>query len=36
MFAIDMDGCDIFLGVEWLLTLGPITMDFKDSTMQFQ
>ena len=28
MFAINMGGCDIVLGVEWLRTLGPITMDF--------
>ena len=28
MFSIHMGGCDIFLGVEWLRTLGPITMDF--------
>ena len=33
MFAIDMGGCDIVLGVEWLRTLGPILMDFKDLTM---
>jgi hypothetical protein len=36
MFSIDMGGCDIVLGVEWLHTLGPIIMDFKDLTMQFQ
>jgi hypothetical protein len=36
MFSIDMGGCDIVLGVEWIHTLGPITMDFKDLTMQFQ
>jgi hypothetical protein len=36
MFDIDMGGCDIFLGVEWLRTLGPILMDFKELTMQFQ
>jgi hypothetical protein len=36
MFSIDMGGCDIVLGVEWLRTLGPILMDFKDLTMQFQ
>jgi hypothetical protein len=36
MFAIDKGGCDIVLGVEWLRTLGPILMDFKDLTMQFQ
>jgi hypothetical protein len=35
MFSIDMGGCDIVLGVEWLRTLGPILMDFKALTMQF-
>jgi hypothetical protein len=35
MFAIDMGGCDIVLGVDWLRTLGPILMDFKNLTMQF-
>jgi hypothetical protein len=35
MFAIDMGGYDIVLGVDWLRTLGPILMDFKDLTMQF-
>jgi hypothetical protein len=36
MFSIDMGGCDIVLGVEWLRTLGPILMYFKELTMQFQ
>jgi hypothetical protein len=36
MFSIDMGGCYIVLGVEWLRTLGPILMDFKELTMQFQ
>jgi hypothetical protein len=36
MFAIYTGGCDIVLGGEWLCTLGPILMDFKDLTMQFQ
>jgi hypothetical protein len=36
MFAIDMDNYDIMLNVEWLHTLGLITMDFKDLTLQFQ
>jgi hypothetical protein len=36
MFTIDMGGCDIVLGAEWLRTLGPILMDFKELTMQFQ
>jgi hypothetical protein len=35
MFSIDMGGCDIVLGVEWLRTLGPILVDFKKLTMQF-
>ena len=28
-------GCDIILGVEWLRTLGPITMDFKELSLSF-
>jgi hypothetical protein len=35
MFAIDMGDCDIVLGAEWLRTLSPILMDFKELTMQF-
>jgi hypothetical protein len=35
MFSIDMGGCDVVLGADWLRTLGPILMDFKDLTMQF-
>jgi hypothetical protein len=35
MFSIDMGGCDIVLGKKWQRTLGPILMDFKDLTMQF-
>jgi hypothetical protein len=35
MFSIDMGGCDIVLGANWLRTLGPILMDFKALTMQF-
>ena len=29
MFSIAMGGCDIVLGMEWLRTLGPITMDYQ-------
>jgi hypothetical protein len=36
MFSIEMGGCDIVLGVEWLQTLGPITMDFHELYMSFQ
>jgi hypothetical protein len=35
MFSIDMGGCDIVLGADWLRNLGPILMDFKELTMQF-
>ena len=35
MFSINMGGCDIVLGLEWLRTLGPILMDFKELTMTF-
>jgi hypothetical protein len=35
MFSIDMGDCDIMLGADWLRTLGPILMDFKELTMQF-
>jgi hypothetical protein len=35
MFSIDMGGCDIVLGIDRLRTLGPILMDFKELTMQF-
>jgi hypothetical protein len=36
MFSIDMGDCDIVLGVEWLRTLGSITMDLKELTMHLQ
>jgi hypothetical protein len=36
IISIDMGGCDIVLGAKWLHTLGPILMDFKELTMQFQ
>jgi hypothetical protein len=35
MFSIYMGGCDIVLGAGCLRTLGPILMDFKELTMQF-
>ena len=35
MFVIDMGGCDIVLGAEWVCTLGPITMDFQEIYMIF-
>jgi hypothetical protein len=35
MFSINMGGCDIVLGADWIRTLGPIHMDFKELTMQF-
>ena len=35
MFSIDIGGCEIVLGADWLRNLGPILMDFKELTMQF-
>jgi hypothetical protein len=35
MFTIDMGDCDIVLGADWLRALGPILMDFKELTLQF-
>jgi len=35
MFAIAMGGWDIVLGVEWLRTLGKITMDYQELYMRF-
>jgi hypothetical protein len=35
MFSIFMGGGDIVLGVEWLHTLGLITMDYQELYMSF-
>jgi hypothetical protein len=35
MFFIAMGGCDIFLGVEWMRTLGLITIDYQELYMRF-
>jgi hypothetical protein len=35
VFSIAMGGCDIVLGVEWLRTLGSITMDYQELYMSF-
>ncbi|XP_074317936.1 uncharacterized protein LOC141654717 [Silene latifolia] len=34
-FAIPLGSCDDVLGIQWLETLGPITWDFKQLTMEF-
>lgn len=36
MCSIEMGGCYIFLSVEWLCTLCPITMDFQELYMRFK
>jgi hypothetical protein len=36
MFSIYMGNCDIMLDEEWLRTLSPILIDFKELNMQFQ
>jgi hypothetical protein len=35
MFSIFMDRCDIVLGVEWIFTLVPISMDYQELYMSF-
>lgn len=35
MFVVNIGGCDTMLGVDWLWTLGKITMDFKEFYMIF-
>jgi hypothetical protein len=35
MFSIEIGGCDVVLGVDWLRTLGSITMDFLELSMSF-
>jgi hypothetical protein len=35
MFSISMGGCDNVLGMEWLHTLGPITMDYQELYVSF-
>ena len=34
-FVVDIGGCGIVLGIEWLRSLGPVTMDFKELYMSF-
>lgn len=34
-FALCLDGFDLFLGVKWLKTLGPVSFDFKGMWMAF-
>ncbi|OMO84555.1 reverse transcriptase [Corchorus capsularis] len=35
-FILPLHGCDAVLGVQWLVTLGPILWDFSLLTMQFE
>jgi hypothetical protein len=35
LFVIRMGGCDIVSVVEWLCTLGSITIDFKELYIRF-
>ncbi|XP_042965413.1 uncharacterized protein LOC122299304 [Carya illinoinensis] len=35
-YVLSLGGCDIVLGVSWLMTLGPIIWDFSALTMHFE
>ena len=35
IFTVNIGGCDIMLGAEWLRTFGPVTMDLKELYMIF-
>lgn len=35
VMLIDLDSCDMVLGVQWLSTLGTVRWDFKNLIMEF-
>ncbi|KAK8947110.1 hypothetical protein KSP39_PZI006748 [Platanthera zijinensis] len=35
MFILPLGGCDVVLGVQWLITLGPVNWDFGNLRMEF-
>lgn len=35
MFTLELGGCDIVLGIQWLVTLGPVLSDFEKLLMKF-
>jgi hypothetical protein len=36
LFILPLAGCDVVLGIQWLMTLGPIVWDFTKLQMEFQ
>ena len=35
-YVIPLAGCDMVLGIQWLVTLGSITWNFKELTIEFR
>lgn len=35
MRVLQLKGCDMVLGIQWLATLGPVKWDFKNLSMDF-
>ena len=36
MYVLSLGGCNMILGIQWLMILGPILWDFCELWMQFK